>query len=98
MTEFTKPNPTARHTPSQTPTKSPCTTNANIPPSPPKLVQNLDEELQKEIDTVEGTPSNISHTLDLIVKEKLLLLLPNIQDILMANLTKDMEAQSEKCI
>ena len=98
ITESTNHHPTARPTPSQTPKKSLHTTDAIISPSQPKLVQNIDEELQKEIDNFEDVSPTTSHALDLIVKEKLLSFLPNLQDILLTNITNDMEEQTDKCI
>ena len=98
ITESTNHHPTARPTPSQTPTKLPHTADAILSPSLPKLVQNLDEELQREIDNFEDVSPTTSHALGLIVKEKLLSFLPNIQDILLTNITKDMEEQSDKYI
>ena len=58
----------------------------------------MDEELQKEIDSLEDISPTTSQTLDLIVKEKLLSFLPNLQDILLTNITNDMEEQTDKCI
>ena len=70
--DSTKPSSAVRPTPSQIPTKSPPTANANISSYWPKLVQNLDKEFCKEIDNFEDIPPTFQHTLDLIIKENLI--------------------------
>ena len=92
-TNYNKDNTTTNNDTDETQTNPDKQHHQDTTSSLPKVVQNTDTEPTKIHNPTAPTPD-----MDSIIKEKMISLLPNIQDALMSTITKELDAHTERCI